>query len=249
MSRSLSPGTGGGMSTSRLEALVDGVFAVAMTLLVLNLAVPREPAGLSAAALSQRLLHDLIYLRVTLLTYAISFVIAGVYWVGHHNQFAVIRRTDRVLLWITILFLMGVTCIPFSTALLGTYPGQQSAVVIYGSNLIVVGLVLYLQWWYATKSHRLTDRELDPLLVRRAARRILMGPAIYLLAIGLAFIGFAGPTVSIAIYALVPFLYILPGRVDRHLGAQVSRLPGAGADLDRRASASGQVEETPGART
>jgi uncharacterized membrane protein len=192
----------GGMSTTRLEALVDGVFAVTMTLLVLTLAVPHEPAGLSAAALSHRLLHDLIKLRVTVLTYAISFVIAGVYWVGHHNQFAFIRRADRVLLWITIVFLMAVTCIPFSTALLGTYPGQQSAVVIYGGNLIVIGLLLSLQWRYATSGHRLTDRGLDPLLVRRAARRILMGPAIYLLAIGLSFIGPAGPTMSIALYTV-----------------------------------------------
>ncbi len=219
MSRSASPAMGGGMSTARLEALVDGVFAVAMTLLVLTLAVPHEPAGLSAAALSRHLLHDLLALRFTLLTYAISFVIAGVYWVGHHNQFAVIRHADRILLWITILFLLGVTCIPFSTALLGTYPRQPVALVIYGGNLIVIGLVLYLQWWYATGGNRLTEREIDPLLVRRAARRILIGPVLYLLAIVLAFAGPAGPALSLALYVLVPVLYIVPGRVDRHLSA------------------------------
>ena len=204
------------MSTNRLEALVDGVFAVVMTLLILTLTVPREPAGLSHAALSRRLGHDLYALRFTLIAYAISFVVAGVYWVGHHNQFPAIRCTDRILLWITVVFLLSVTGIPFSTALLGSYPDQQIAVVVYGGNLVVIGLVLYLQWWYATSGHRLTDQNLDPLLVRRAARRILMGPSAYLLAIGLSFISTAG---SIAIYALVPMLYILPGRVDRHLGA------------------------------
>jgi len=207
-------GTGGGLSTRRLEALVDGVFAVAMTLLVLTLVVPREPAGLAPAALTRQLGHDLYALRFTVLTYAISFVVAGVYWVGHHNQFPVIRRADRVLLWITILFLMCVTGIPFSTALLGTYPDQQIAVVVYGANLILIGLVLALQWWYATSGCRLTDPGLDPLLVRQAMRRILMGTAIYLLAIGLSF---ASPALSLAIYALVPVLYILPGRLDRHL--------------------------------
>jgi uncharacterized membrane protein len=211
------------MSTGRLEALVDGVFAVVMTLLILTISVPREPAGLSHAALSKQLSHDLYALRFTLLAYAISFVIAGVYWVGHHNQFPAIQCTDRVLLWITVLFLLLVTGIPFSAALLGAYPDQQIAVVIYGGNLVAIGLVLYLQWWYATSGHRLTDQNLDPLLIRRAARRILMGPGAYLLAIALSFISTAG---SIAIYALVPMLYILPGRVDRHLRAPV---PGAAA--------------------
>jgi len=217
-------GTGGGLSTSRLEALVDGVFAVAMTLLVLNLTVPPEPAGLSSAALTRHLIQDLGERRFTALTYAISFVIAGVYWVGHHNQFPLIRRADRVLLWITILFLMGVTGIPFSTALLGTYPGQQIAVVLYGANLIVIGLVLAGQWWYATSNHRLTDADLDPLLVRRAMRRILTGPLAYLLAIGLSF---KSPALSLVIYALVPLLYILPGRVDRHLGAHDAHVDAA----------------------
>lgn len=215
---SSSHGTGsGGLSTNRLETLVDGVFAVVMTLLVLNLVVPREPARLSGAALSRHLIHDLLKLRFTLLSYAISFVVAGVYWVGHHNQFPLIRRSDRVLLWINILFLMCVACIPFSAALLAAYPGQRVAVVFYGSNLIVIGLALYAQWWYATSGHRLTDEHLDPLLVRRAARRILTGPVAYLLAIALSFID---PTVSLVIYALVPLLYILPGRLDRHLSTR-----------------------------
>jgi uncharacterized membrane protein len=224
------------MSTDRLEALVDGVFAVVMTLLILTLTVPREPAGVSHAVLAKRLGHDLYTLRFTLLAYAISFVVSGVYWVGHHNQFEAIQRTDRVLLWITIVFLLSVTGIPFSTALLGAYPDQQIAVVVYGGNLVVIGLVLSLQWRYATRGYRLIDQDLDPLLIRHAARRILIGPSAYLLAIGLSFIS---ATTSIAIYVLVPLLYILPGRVDRHLRAPV---PGT-------AEASGQHDGIPGEKT
>jgi uncharacterized membrane protein len=164
-------------------------------------------------------------------------VVAAVYWVGHHNQFAVIRRTDRVLIWINILFLMGVTGIPFSTALLGAYPDQQIAVVIYGGNLIAIGLVLYGHWRYATDNQRLTDSDLDPLLVRRAARRILIGPSAYLLAIGLSFLS---PAASIAIYALVPVYFILPGRVDRHL-----RAPAPGAE-GTEAHPEGSEKEEPG---
>lgn len=225
--------TGGGLSTARLEALVDGVFAVAMTLLVLNLTVPREPTNLTAAVLTQRLLHELTDRRftLTLLTYAISFVVAGNYWVGHHNQFPIIRRTDRVLLWITIVFLMSVTCIPFSTALLGAYPGQQIAVLVYGGNLVVIGLILAVQWWYATSNHRLTDTDLNPQLAQWAMRRILMGPFAYLLAMGLSFVR---PSLSLVIYALVPVLYILPGRVDRHLRASAPRTEPI--PLDQRAA-------------
>jgi uncharacterized membrane protein len=230
MERAQSTWTRSRLSTSRLEALVDGVFGVAMTLLVLTITVPREPAGLSPAAQAQHLLRDLVNLRFALLTYAISFVVAGIYWVGHHNQYAFIRRTDRVLLWINIPFLMGVTCIPFSTALLGAYPSQQIAVALYGGNLTVIGLVLYLHWWYATTGQRLTDRDLDPLLVRRAARRILVGPTAYVLAIGLSF---ASTAVSLAIYVLVPVLYILPGRLDRHWSAAPSATSGQHAPPPR----------------
>ena len=200
----------GGLATNRLEALVDGVFAVVMTLLVLDIKVPHpaNPAGL-VQALSQ--------LRLTLLSYALSFVIAGVYWVGHHNQFAYIRRTDRPLLWINILFLMCVAFIPFSAALLARYPEQRVAVIVYGANLIVVGLVLYLHWWYATRNHRLVDADLDPHVVRLATTRILMAPVIYVLAIGVSFVPSVGTALSIGIYVLVPVLYILPGHIDRHL--------------------------------
>ena len=103
-------GRGGGLATNRLEALVDGVFAVVMTLLVLDITVP-SPTQPHAVA---HLVRNLIALKPTVLSYALSFVIAGIYWVGHHNQFAYIRRTDRPLLWINILFLMCVAFIPFS---------------------------------------------------------------------------------------------------------------------------------------
>src|SRR5437763_6636992 len=170
-----------GLGTDRLQTLVDGVFAVVMTLLVLEIKVPR----------TGHLLHDLLGLQATLLSYALSFVIAGIYWVGHHNQFAYIRRADRPLLWINILFLMCVAFIPFSSPLIAAYPGQRIAVIVYGANLIVVGLVLYLHWWYATRNDHLVDANLDPHVVRLATTRILMAPVIYVVAIGLSFLNTA----------------------------------------------------------
>jgi hypothetical protein len=90
-------------------------------------------------------------------------------------------------------------------------------VIIYCANLIVVGLVLYLHWWYATRNHRLVDADLDSHVVRLATTRILMAPVIYVVAIGVSFVPSVGTALSIGIYVLVPVLYILPGHIDRHL--------------------------------
>src|SRR5215469_15788500 len=118
------------LGRNRIEALTDGVFAVAMTLLVLDIRVP-ELQPLATAELPLKLLS----LWPKFLSYTISFVILGVYWVGHHVQLSFIRRADRPLLWINILFLLWVALVPFSTALLSEYATTRIAIAIYGANL------------------------------------------------------------------------------------------------------------------
>ncbi len=196
------------LSTARIETLTDGVFAIVMTLLILEIHVPEIAEGLVDAELPTKLAE----LGPKLFSYALSFVILGVLWVGHHNQFYFIKRADRSLLWINILFLMFVAFIPFSAALLGEYGQNQLSVAIYGANLIVAGLVLYLHWWYGVKTHHLTDAHVEPTLNRTITRRILTPPAVYLLAIILSFVS---TTLSILLYIFVPLSYILPGRIDR----------------------------------
>jgi uncharacterized membrane protein len=197
------------LRTDRIEALTDGVFAVAFTLLILNIQVPQIPAALIAGELPQRLLE----LWPKLLSYMLSFLIIGVYWVGHHNQFHFIRHADRTLLWINVLFLMCIAFIPFSAALLGEYGQQRIALVVYGATLVVVGLVLYLHWWYGTSGNRLVDEAVTPEVNRTVTRRILTPLVIYLVAIGLSFFSVDA---SLILYIFVPVLYILPGRIDRH---------------------------------
>jgi uncharacterized membrane protein len=198
-----------GLSTQRIEALSDGVFAIAITLLVLNFHIPNIPPSQIASKLPGSLTGQ----WPQLLSYVLTFLVVGVYWVGHHNQFHYIRRADRTLLWINILFLMCVAFVPFSAGLLGPYGRQAIAVQIYGANLIATGLVLYLHWWYATRGARLLDRPLDRHVVRDASRRILVAPLAYLLAIALSFLS---PEASLVVYALVPWYYLLPGHIDRH---------------------------------
>ena len=138
------------LGRNRVEALTDGVFAVAMTLLVLDIKVPE----LEQAAASAELPYRLLALWPKFLSYAISFVILGVYWVGHHLQLPFIRSADRSLLWINILFLLWVALVPFSTALLSEYTKHRLAIAVYGGNMIASGLTLALHWWYATARRR-----------------------------------------------------------------------------------------------
>ena len=223
-----------GLNTNRIEAFSDGVFAVAITLLVLNLQVPQ----LAASVVSRELVAKLIELWPKLLIYVLSFVIVGIYWVAHHNSFHYIKRSDRNLLWLNLLLLLFIVFIPFPTALVGEYPEQQVSVVIYGSTLVITGLVLQLLWWYATSKYRLVDREIDPHLVKWATRRNLAAPLIYLLAIGASFLSVQ---ISLIIFILVPLYYIFPGRIDRHwIQRNSDRIDEDRDSSDRDAGSSGE---------
>ncbi len=208
---------GNGLRTGRIEALSDGVFSIAMTLLVLELQVP--DAHLSDSALIEELGKVAPHIGV----YALSFLILGIYWVGHHNQFFYIRRANRELLWINILFLGLIAFIPFSTALLGTQVGTDNrvALIVYVTNLIAVSLILYLHWWYGVTRGHLVDAPLAPHLMRTVTRRILTPPLIYFIAILLTFV--VRPLVSLGLIILVQIAYVLPAHLDLHFAARPAR--------------------------
>jgi uncharacterized membrane protein len=199
-----------GVAAARIEALVDGIFAIVMTLLILDLHVPHLAAGAPAAELARALLA----LWPRALVYLMSFLSLGTLWVAHRFAFHYIHRTDRTLLWLNLVFLILVGVIPFLTGLIGQYPTYTLPVALYGVDLILAGATLYRIWGYATADHRLVGPHLTPEAIRAGRRRILVGPAFYLLALALAFVD---GWLAIAIYALVPLAYALPGRLDSHL--------------------------------
>src|SRR5207248_6348314 len=123
----------------------DGIFAIAMTLLVLELHIPNLPPN----APNVQVAPVLWQLWPKFLTYAVSFLSLGVYWIGHHNMYHAIRRADRVLLWLNILFFMFVSFLPFSTSVLNAFRQSQVAPVFFGTNIILIGWLLFLQWAYA----------------------------------------------------------------------------------------------------
>lgn len=197
----------GGLPANRIEALADGIFAVAMTLLVLELKVP-EPDHAEPGALA----HALGALAPKILAYAVGFVILGTFWVGHHYQFHYIRRTDRVLLWINIAFLLVVSFLPFAVALLGSYASESAPAILYGAVLLAAGSCLLAQWTYATRGRRLVASDLDESVVRALRGRVLFGMLGYGAGLAAAFVA---PRASLAIYAVMPLAYVLPGRIDR----------------------------------
>src|SRR5919202_2857954 len=138
-----------GLSKKRIEALTDGIFAVVMTLLVLDISVPQISSShfaISNVVAEAELLKRLFDLWPKILSFGISFIILAIYWMAHHRQFHYIKHLDRTLIWINIIFLMAACLLPFSTSLLGQYREQEISILVYGSNSIIIGSLLYIQW-------------------------------------------------------------------------------------------------------
>lgn len=201
--------TGNKISKSRIETLTDGIFAIVMTILVLDIAVPQlTHTEVLAGELAKRLLD----LWPVIYSYALSFIILGFFWINHHDQFYYIKRVNRVFVWITIFYLMFIALIPFSTALLGEYSDQQISVVIYGVNIAIAASWATIQWWYATRKHRLVDADLDPNFITKISRKSIIGIIFYLIGAALAF---ANTTASLVLFILIPIYYLIPVRTDK----------------------------------
>jgi uncharacterized membrane protein len=190
--------------TERIEALADGVFAIAMTLLVLDLKVPVNVA-------SDGLLDAVLHLAPRFIAYAVSFMVLAVYWIGHHNQFHLIIHTDRTLLWINMFFMMSIAFLPFSTGLLASYNTEQTAVVIYGSNVIFSGLALYVHWIHASGKGKLIKEGVPERIISITKFRIMVGVVFYVVTTAIAFIS---TTTSLVLFAALPFVYMIPSKVD-----------------------------------
>jgi TMEM175 potassium channel family protein len=188
----------------RMAALSDGVFAIAITLLVLELHLPTSvpPGGL--IQLVPQYLPGLA-------GHVITFAVLGIYWVGHHNMFMHIRRHDRTLLWLNLLFLLFVAAMPFPTGLIVQHPDDRLAVIVYAGTLVCAGLSLELIWLYATHRRQLVAHDLDPELVTFVHRRVLLAPVIYLVAIAVSFVSI---TAAKVLFVIVAVAYIVPNPLD-----------------------------------
>ena len=185
-----------GRELDRIVNFSDAVFAIAITILVLDI---RMPDGVSPAELPARVLA----LGPKYLSYVISFLVLAVYWQAHHGVFRPIRGYDGTLVWLNFLFLMAVAFLPFPTSLLGEYGNHQLPVAVYAATLAVGRLLLTAIQWYSVRHDRLLDEAQDPATVRFLLIRGLTIPAIYLLTIVISFFSVQAATWSWVILIVV----------------------------------------------
>ena len=189
----------GSKELDRIVTFSDGVFAIAITLLVLNIETPEIPANLVAEVLPGRLLD----LWPKFLSYVISFLVILTYWIAHHSIFSAIKGYDRKLIWLNSLFLMCVAFLPFPASLFGEYGEQPLVVAIYAGSLAITRLLLTAVWWYASSGRRLVDRDLDANMIKAYRLRGLAIPLVFLLSIFISFF-----SVSAAVYSWVLLMVV-----------------------------------------
>jgi uncharacterized membrane protein len=177
----------------RLLALTDGVFAIAITILVLDLRIPADIAPRELSAHIAELIPEFI-------SYAISFAVIAIYWQAQREAFEDIERYDGVLTWMTFAFLMAIAFLPFPTLLIGEFVDQQISVVFYAADAAVASLLLVGISWYARHGHRLVPEDVDDERGRIRTAQGLAVPTVFLVSIALSF---WSPRVALYSWALL----------------------------------------------
>ena len=186
------------MPTGRVEAFSDGVFAIAITLLILTITPPTHG----------ELGHELLRLWPSYVAYVVSFVTIGIIWVNHHAIFRLFEGVDRTMLFLNVLFLMVVAFVPFPTEVVADNvrdPGsRRAAALLYGSNMILLAVGFVVLWVYG--SRRLLSADADPREVASITRSFIPGTPIYVLGTLLAFVN---PIASLVVFAALAGFYVL----------------------------------------
>jgi uncharacterized membrane protein len=193
-----------GKSVERLAALSDGIFAVSMTLLVLDLRVPAAEAIHS----EHDLWHALVVLSPRILIFLMSVMTNGIFWVGQQTQLNQFARADRNLAWIHIAFLCAVSLTPFTTSLLAEFIHYRIALLVYWFNIVLLGAALYWSWSYATRARLLAD-DVAAEIHSAVVRRIVIAQSLYAAGAALCFLN---TYYSIAAIVLVQVNYAIAPR-------------------------------------
>lgn len=191
-----------GGDTERMAFFSDAVFAIAMTLLVIDLKIPDDHPGTA---------WDVIVTEFpSFLAYALSFVIIGLNWLGHHRKFKVIKRNDPGLMVINLALLFFVTFVPFPTSLLSTYGAEVPAVVLYAFVVGLLSVIQWIEWTYAWRK-KLVDDSVDTNLYRYVGASLLMTPAVFWFSIILALA--VSPEIAMYSWFLLIPVNIITGRI------------------------------------
>jgi uncharacterized membrane protein len=183
------------VSTTRLETFADGVFAIAATLLVLEIQLPGDDIG-----------QGLLDLWPSYFAYALSFLSIGIMWVNHHVVLSFTREVDRIFLFINLFLLMAIAFVPCPTAVLGVHIGEEGARVgalAYGLTFVVIAVFFQLFWQYA--SRRLLRPDADRREVSGINRSYLPGVPLYVIA---TLVALVSPTAALVIFAAIALVYV-----------------------------------------
>jgi uncharacterized membrane protein len=197
------------MSFSRFEAFSDAVFAIAITLLALEIRIEDL-----TNATSEQVWNALLNLFPHIVTYGTSFIVIGVIWLNHHALFHFVKRVDRVSLTINLFLLMCIAFIPCSTAILGTNRQYPVIVAFYGFSLSITGFIYNLLWFYVLNRYIKSENSIQRHIIRQASIWSIGYPIAYLLT---ALLALVNSPLSLVLYGLISLFYLLPGVIDRQL--------------------------------
>jgi len=191
------------VSPSRLETFADGVFAIAATLLILNV---DAQVGTGEGALSHRLLE----IWPSYIGYAVSFVTIGIIWSNHHTVMNQLARVDRLFLMLNVFLLLCVAFLPFPTRLVAEHLRDrhdlEPAALAYGATMTVMAIAYISLWLYASRNGRLLRADSNPRMVSGITRSYLPGAPLYLFA---TLIALASPLASVALYGAITLFYVI----------------------------------------
>jgi uncharacterized membrane protein len=196
------------LSKLRLEALSDGLFAIVLTLLVIEIRVPEIHGALTDA----ELWHALVELGPLFVGYIVSFAVLAMFWLSHNFFYShFVKEINRQLLLLNMLYLACISLIPFSAHLIGAYPESQLAVSIYGLNILLIGLMNVGILTYALRSHEIDTTHINMRLLHQALIRGRITPVCTLIGLGLTFLSLP---LALVMYALPIVFNIVPGTLD-----------------------------------
>ena len=190
---------------ARVLALSDGVFAIVITLLVLEIHVPELSGG-------ESLRDALREVQPSFIAFLISFFVTAIAWAGHRDLFAHIQRTDRTLVWLNLLYLLPLSLLPFGAALISRYDREAVALSLYGIQVLLIAVTRLIVWLYATNRPHLLYEPISRRTKTVGVLIVAVPAALYVLAI---LIADSAPAGSMLIYAAVPILYFIAILVDR----------------------------------
>jgi TMEM175 potassium channel family protein len=194
------------VTTDRLETFADGVFAIAATLLILNVdaQIRQDTPDLGAS---------LLHIWPSYAAYAASFVTIGIMWINHHAIMSQVDRADRRFLTVNIGLLMCIAFFPFTTRLVAEHvrgSGAEAAALAYGFTAVATAIMFNVTWFYAALGNRLLRPDADPAVVKGITRSYIPGPWIYLAA---TLVAFASPVASIVLFGLIALFYVVESSI------------------------------------